>query len=288
MISFLTCSIDEQLLDRLRANLAGSVGVEHEFLVHRNRELGWGLARAYNALAGRARHPLVCFLHEDVAFRSPPGWGERIVRFFAENPGAGVVGFAGCQVKSRTPSGWFGPRTYNRQDFVQHSRSGRTRQMRNDPAGEPFSRVMVLDGMCLFVPRDAWAESPFDEATFPAFHGYDLDFTTQVGMRRTNHVCHTVRMEHFSPGTFDRRWRVAVAAYHRKWADALPLSCVPLDERQRDAIEATVSYRFLRDLLDARDAEPSEIAAARALHRPHRTVERSARLLWRSLRRAFR
>ena len=111
---------------------------------------------------------------------------------------------------------------------MQHRRSGAVRIIRANPAGEAFSRVTVLDGFCLFVPRPTWETHRFDEVTFPGFHLYDLDFSIRVALDRSNFVCHTVLAEHFSLGSFDEAWRVAIDAYHRKWSAQLPISCVPL------------------------------------------------------------
>jgi hypothetical protein len=288
VISFVTCSLDDRLLERLRGNLARTAGVEHELVVHRNREAAWGLARAYNSAAAGARFPLLCFLHEDVEFLSAPGWAGRVVRAYAERPDAGVAGFAGCRVKSRAPSGWLGPHHHVRQHFLQGSRDGSTEWMVNHPAGEAVAPVAVIDGMCLFVRRADWAATPFDDRTFPGFHGYDLDFCTAVGRRRTNLVFLDVDFRHDSPGTFDRTWRQAMRAYHLKWKEVLPLSCAPLGAGELAAVESYAAYRYLRGLLDDPAATPEELAEARAVWRPHRSAARSARLAWRTLRRRLR
>jgi hypothetical protein len=288
VISFVTCSVDDRLLERLRGNLARTAGVRHELVVHPNREAGWGLARAYNAGAVRATYPILCFLHEDVEFLSAPGWAERVVRLYAEHPDAGVAGFAGCQVKSRAPSGWLGPHRHVRQHFLQGSRDGRTEWMVNDPAGEAVAPVAVVDGMCLFVRREDWAATPFDEETFPGFHGYDLDLCTAVGRRRINRVFLDVDVRHDSPGSFDRTWREAMRAYHARWKEVLPLACVPLGAAEVDAVEAYAAYRYLRGLLDDPTATPAELAEARAAWRPHRSPARTMRLAWRTVRRRLR
>jgi hypothetical protein len=288
VISFVTCSLDDRLLARLRDNLARTAGVEHELVVHRNREAGWGLARAYDAAAERARFPVLCFVHEDVEFLSAPGWAGRVVRLYEERPDAGVAGFAGCQVKSRAPSGWLGPHHHVRQHFLQGSRDGSTEWMVNDPAGQAVAPVAVVDGMCLFVRRADWDGTRFDASTFPGFHGYDLDLCTAVGRRRTNVVLLDVDVRHDSPGTFDRTWRDAMRAYHAKWKEVLPLTCVPLGAGELEAVESYAAYRWLRQLLDDPTATPEELAEGRAAWRPHRTASRSARLAWRAVKRRLR
>lgn len=295
MISFLVCSINPDLATALRENLAATAGVEHELLVHDNRATHRGLSRVYNDLAGRAAFPLLCFVHEDVRFRSPPGWGRELAAFFASHPGAGVVGFAGSQVKSRIPSGWHGLPAHTRQHVLQHDRRGRVRAIDRNPAGEPYSRVAVVDGLCLLARREVWRVHRFDEVAFPGFHFYDLDFCTQVAQSRANYVCHTVWPEHFSAGSFGEAWRIAAEAYHRKWSERLPIHCGSLTPAELERCEAYSAYRSLRELLRDPGAGIGRLAQARADYRAHarpgydlRLVPHRLRFAWRRLRAPWR
>lgn len=291
MISFLVCSIDSAHAAGLAENLATTVGVEHELLLHDNREAHWGLARVYNHLAERARFPLLCFLHEDVRFRSAPGWGAELTTFYASHPEAGLVGFAGSQVKSRAASGWSALPHYNRMHLLQGGRPGAAggpRLLALNPDRQPYTPVVVLDGLCLFATREVWAAHRFDEVTFPGFHLYDLDLSTQVALSRTNYVCHRVLPEHFSSGSFGGAWRLASEAYHRKWSARLPLSCLALGPGQLEALEAFAAYRALRDLLGDPSAAPGSVEAARAVFGAHATARYRARLLLPRLRAALR
>ena len=291
MISFIVCSVREDQQAALTENLAATAGVEHEVLVHDNREANWGLARVYNSLAGRARHPLLCFLHEDVRFRSPPGWGRELTAFYARHPEAGVVGFAGSQVKSRTPSGWGTLERYNRVNLLQHEQRGGMAQVhlvQHNPDQQAFSRVVVLDGLCLFAPREVWAAHRFDEIAYPGFHLYDLDFSTQVAQARANYVCHTVVPEHLSAGSFGEAWRNGSEAYHRKWSGRLPLTCLPLTPDQLQVCESYNAYRSLRDLLCDPLAARARLAEAWSAYRANASARYGARLLRHRLRAALR
>jgi len=288
MISFLVCSIREDLLAGLRENLAATVGLEHELLVHDNRQTHWGLARVYNRLAEQAKYPLLCFVHEDVRFRSPPAWGRELLGFYSTHPEAGVVGFAGSQVMTRAASGWLGLPAYARETLVQHEPSGGERIIHANPAGEPFSRVTVIDGLCQFVARPTWEAHRFDEVTFPGFHLYDLDFSLQVALDRPNFVCHTVLAEHFSIGSYSEAWLEASGAFHRKWDARLPISCVPLTPEQAERCEAYDAYRSLRDMLKRARPSPERLEHAWAAYRVHARPEYDLRLLQYRLRAAWR
>jgi hypothetical protein len=279
MITFIVCSIRKEQLAGLAASLAATAGVEYELLVHDNRETHWGLGRVYNHLAERARFPLLCFVHEDVRFLSPPGWGRALVDFYAAHARAGVVGFAGSQVKSRAASGWGNLARYNRENFVQHLGGGKARTKRHNPQGETFSRVSVVDGLCLFAPLEVWRTHRFDEVAFPGFHLYDLDFCTQVALTHTNHVCHTVLAEHLSLGSFGEEWCDATDSYHRKWAAQLPLACLPLSAAELRQCEAYSAYRHLRDRLKAPAVASDRLEQAWRAYRPYATPLRDLKLL---------
>jgi hypothetical protein len=287
MISFIVCSLREDQLGALSENLAASAGVEFELLTHRNRETNWGLARVYNHLAERARFPLLAFLHEDVRFPATPVFGRELVDFYAARPGAGVVGFAGSQVKSRSPSGWENLAAHTRESVVQHGFPEGARVLRVNPEREAYSQVTVLDGLALFVPRQVWSAHRFDEATCPGFHAYDLDFTTQVAQTHANYVCHVVLPEHFSMGSPTASWREACERYHRKWAERLPLACVALTPAQLGECEAFSAYHWLRELLRSPPDDPAALDRAWADYRSHARSSYTLRLLRHRLRAAF-
>jgi len=288
MISFLASYVDDALAAGLRENLAAGVGVPYELLLHDNRGHGWGLARSYNTLAARAAHPILCFVHADVRFLSPPGWGRTLVEFFEGHPEAGVVGFAGSQVKSRSSSGWAGLPAYTRENLLQHLGAGRTALRQVNPDGEAFSRVVVLDGLCLISTAEVWRANRFDEAAYGGFHLYDLDYSTSVARTHANYVCHTVLAEHFSPGVFRADWREASAAYHAKWASRLPIASTPLSPEALADCEAYAAYRWLRTLLEDPSAPAAALAEAWAGYRPLARPAYDLRLVKHRLRAAWR
>ncbi len=48
--------------------------------------------------ASQAKFNIICFLHEDVLFRSQ-NWGLTLVSLFADHPDLGLVGLAGSKYK---------------------------------------------------------------------------------------------------------------------------------------------------------------------------------------------
>ncbi len=287
MISFIVCSVREDQLGALSENLASTAGVEFELLAHPNREANWGLARVYNHLAGQARFPLLAFLHEDVRFPAAPPFGRELAAFFASHPDAGVVGFAGSQVKTRSPSGWENLAAYTRENVVQHGFPDGARALQVNPANEAYSRVTVLDGFALFVRREVWSAHRFDEELCPGFHLYDLAFSSAVARTRANYVCQVVRPEHFSMGTPKASWREANQRYHLAWSDRLPLFCEVLAPAQWRECENFSAYHWLRELLKDPPADPAMLDRAWATYWASASFTSTLRLLRHWLRAAL-
>lgn len=225
MFSVIVCSVDPAKAEALRENVAQTIGVPFEWLACDNRRSPRGICAVYNSLARQARYDCLCFVHEDVRFRTE-GWGRLLAAELAQ-PRCGVIGFAGGVLKTRATTGWCLDARDARTSYVQPDASGRMRAHRDNPGGQAFSRVVCLDGCCLVTRRAVWEAAPFDEALLGGFHGYDLDFTLAAAVRFENRVCHTAEIDHLSAGCYSPAWREALEAVHAKWRDRLPLFAGP-------------------------------------------------------------
>ncbi len=225
MFSVIVCSVDPAKAAALRENVAQTIGTAFEWLVCDNRLSPRGICAVYNDLARRARYDRLCFVHEDVRFRTE-GWGRRLADEL-DRPRCGVIGFAGGVMKLRQVTGWCLDGRDARTSYVQPDARGAMRSHRDNPADEAFSRVVCLDGCCLVVGRAVWEAAPFDERLLGGFHGYDLDFTLAAAQRFENRVCHTVEIDHLSAGCYSPAWREALEAVHAKWCDRLPCFAGP-------------------------------------------------------------
>lgn len=230
MFSVICCSVRPEAAASLRRNIASTIGegVEYEFIAFDNRREHLPIATVYNRCAGRARQPYLCFIHEDAAFLTKD-WG-RILASQLALPETGVVGFAGSIVKPARLTAWNVCGRDMRANYVQHMRGRRHLHHRAD-GNEGFTPVVTLDGFCLFVRREVWAQTPFDAEACPGFHGYDLDFTLAVAAGgHQNYVCQTVTPEHRSEGNYSEAWLDDLRHLHRKWMPRLPLYVSPVAE----------------------------------------------------------
>jgi len=258
MISFIICSINPSRCEEAIRNIAATVGVSHEILIHDNRKDGWGIAKVYNHLASKVQGKIICFMHEDVTFLTD-GWGSEINSFYASHPEAGIVGFFGTQIKTKTPSGVSCCKKFDVSNYVQCCGDGRE-ITRIRSGGRDYTPVVHIDGMCMIVPRKIWAESPFDEVNFPGFHFYDLDFSLTTIRRYTNYVCHKILIKHDSEGNYNDSWCYFAKIFHDKWNDLLPITSVPMSKRTIRKVEAYMAYKFYRNLLNRRQSDWIEYA----------------------------
>ncbi|MFQ8826450.1 MAG: glycosyltransferase [Alistipes sp.] len=244
MITFVICSVDPDRSRRTELNIRRSSGIDPEIFIHDNREVGWGLCKTYNHYAFQARNDYLCFLHEDFSFRTA-SWARTIIDFYRATPGAGVIGFFGYALKTRSPSLSGGLKRYVRASLYQHV-GGRVVCMESRAGEADFSPVVQVDGQCLIVPKAVWREHPFDEELFRDFHLYDIDFCVRIARRYTNYVCHSVFGEHESVGSYDDSWYRNIMLFQRKWDGCLPLTAVPMSPREVREAETFAAYKFYK------------------------------------------
>lgn len=256
MISFVVCSVNPDKLENFRQNVEATIGVQYEIVAVDNRTAGYSLCQAYNIGAAKAKFPYLCFAHEDIEFLTP-NWDTSIIDQLAI-PTTGVIGFAGATGKPATLSTWSFYVGYHREN-LRETDKGESRNILINPRGERFAEVITLDGLCLFVRADVWAEVRFDEVMLDGFHLYDLDFTTAVtvaGYR--NYVCYTALVEHFSRGNFGSVWMHYAKKYQAKWADHLPLYVEPQSAAKIRKVERAtyrrMSYFIIkREMIDCEE-----------------------------------
>jgi Glycosyltransferase like family len=250
MISIIICSVDPVSLANIKKNIEQTVGVPYEIIVIGNSANRYGICQAYNEGGAQARFPLLCFMHEDIAFETA-GWGE-IVRRHLSDSRTGLLGVAGSDAKSLVPSGWTFSIVSREINMVQHYRfSGapplRIRETGQTQAG-PLKKVVVVDGFWLCTKREVFDRFKFDETTFTGFHGYDIDFSLQVNTQYDVCVAFDVVIHHFSEGKRDRQWLNSAVAISRKWKKRLPVSVYDLSHEQYRVHHWETLGGFLGDL----------------------------------------
>ena len=256
MISFIICSMSPERVEKLSRNIEKTIGdTPYEIIAFDNRETKYGITKVYNLCAEKARYECLCFVHEDVIFRSR-NWGESIVAQLG-TPRCGCIGFAGSKVKSKLLSSVHSIKPYFVSNYIQSGfKKGCKIYENNIMEDTDFEPCVTLDGLCIFVRKDVWEEIHFDEEIVTGFHGYDLDFSIRVALQYRNYICNTLILEHTSIGSFSTDWVNSTIALHehQAWKDKLPIYSPDIDpgsftEAQENDI---FFYFFIRYAIRAR------------------------------------
>lgn len=196
MISIIVCSRIGNISAEIKQNIAETIGCEFELTEIDNSDNRYSIFQAYNEGVGRSKGEILCFMHEDVLFRSQ-GWGTAIVKHFCDCEEIGLIGFAGTHFLPDTPMYW-----YSSPFISQHN-------LNNDQGiveehfheewfnGEVLIETVAVDGFCFFVRKALFDRIFFDDKTYNGFHMYDMDICMQVieaGCKVC--VCRSVLPEH--------------------------------------------------------------------------------------------
>ena len=222
MISIIICSIKPDLCNQLIDNFKSFIGVDCEFIVFDNREKKWGICKAYNYSALKAKYPYLCFIHEDILIKTE-NWGKILIDFYEKTTDCGIIGFAGGRYAPKNFSSWNDsfPDIYSNyweyseeiKDYVHFFYS---------PPNQNFSEVVALDGLFLFLSKKIYEDLKFDEETFDGFHFYDADISLNASFKYKNYVSNTISIYHRSPGFFDDSYCNNILKFQKKWNKYLP------------------------------------------------------------------
>ena len=250
MISIIISSADPQQLLQVTESIEVTIGVPFEIIAIGNRDGNKGICEVYNSGIKQAKYDMLCFMHEDILFRTD-SWGKQVLNFFAENPCYGLLGVGGSEYKSLAPSGW-NPTGIETAyiNMVQHFKYKQQDPFHyyKNPGEKGFAAVACVDGVWFCTPKTIAAEVMFDEVTFKGFHAYDLDFSLSVGRKYKVGVTFNVLIDHFSEGNYDEDWIKATLDLHKKWNAYLPINLKPVSKKQLLHAEKA-TFKFFTDQL---------------------------------------
>ena len=99
MISIIICSRKTGSLRELEQNIAETVGFAFETVFIDNSENKYSIFEAYNEGVRRAKGEILCFMHDDVLFRSS-NWGNAIMNHFHESESIGLIWLCGSTLSA--------------------------------------------------------------------------------------------------------------------------------------------------------------------------------------------
>lgn len=245
MISVIICSRGHDIPVVLRNNIETTIGIEHELIIIDNSQNKHDIFTAYNEGVRSAQGDILCFMHDDVLFRTQD-WGRIIHGYFEKEEEIGVIGFAGAHFLPDVPLYWDESPFISEHDLT--TRDGKTEKcfQLGHFADRDLVEVAVIDGMCFFVKKSLFNHISFDEVTFQGFHLYDMDISMQaksVGYKVC--VCKTVLIEHFysfsptKPGF--SLFELNLQKFFKKWSSYFPM-VVGVDEMSEGMIVQMNNY----------------------------------------------
>jgi hypothetical protein len=251
MISVIISSANPSLLADVRKNIADTMGVPYEIIAFDNSDGKKGICEVYNEGIQKAKHELLCFMHEDICITTD-GWGKIVKSKFDEHAEYGLLSIAGSDYKSLAPSGWNGSGIdTDHINLIQHYKSEKNEPVHRfkNVLNKELVEVACVDGVWFCVPKKIVAEVLFDQNTFKGFHGYDIDFSLAVGRKHKIGVIFDVLIEHFSEGNYDKAWMDDTLKLHDKWYDRLPVNVLPHSSKNALYAEKATFQYFIEQLI---------------------------------------
>ena len=229
MFSIVICSRSSDISAEAKRNLAETIGSEFELIVIDNSANCYSIFQAYNQGVRHSKGDIVCFMHDDVLFKTDH-WGETIERHFHEDGQIGLIGFAGTHFLPDTPMYWYSSPFVSQRNL--NNDQGMVEEHFHEEwfGGKHLVEVVAVDGFCFFVKKSLFDRIAYDETTFKGFHLYDMDIAMQViqaGFKVS--VCNDVLTEHswseskqYSKLGGDL-FEYNLELFAQKWHDNLPL-----------------------------------------------------------------
>jgi GT2 family glycosyltransferase len=248
MLSIIICSRSPKINAELEENIKTSVGLPYELIVIDNSENKYSIFSAYNVGMEKAVFPFLCFVHEDVLFKTN-NWGSLICKHL-RNPNIGILGVAGGDLITKIPSSWSEHKAA--ANYIQFDKKTKKSKLiyYNKQCVENLHEVVLLDGFFLCTTSDFLKKVKFDEETFKGFHFYDIDICLQSKLAGyKNYVVFDVLIEHFSSGFKSKDWIKEWFKLEEKWKNHLPIMSSPYSSEQIEQIQEKSFFRLVKRML---------------------------------------
>lgn len=231
------------LLKNVTENINRTIGVACQILGYDNSVAQKSICEVYNRGVLEAKYNILCFMHEDIEI-STKEWGKEVHYAFESNSCLGLLGVAGSQYKSLSPSPWYGSKHAERLSYMnllqryRYSTAAEEHKYSNIDSLS-ISKVAVIDGLWFCGRRDIMLNYAFDQNLLTKFHGYDIDISLFIGQHYDICVTFGVLLTHFSEGNYKKEWVKETLLVQKKWEHILPVNKAGLN-----IAESTMCEKF--------------------------------------------
>src|SRR5574344_700743 len=151
MISIVICSKTDIPDPNLSKNIIETIGdLKYEIIWIDNSKNEYNIFSAYNLGISRSKYAIICFIHQDIEFKTY-NWGKMVINCFNNNK-VGLCGVIGSKYISPKPFGW----------WCSLSKRGRIyeiidNQVKLTDYGEKLGEeVATIDGLCMFFRKSLY------------------------------------------------------------------------------------------------------------------------------------
>jgi len=252
MISIIICSRYKDMNESLLSNIESTIGTDFELVWIDNSANLYGICGAYNEGVRRANGEYLCFMHDDVRFKSD-NWG--VVSIDEMNRSdVWMLGVVGSKYY-----GVYTPYWYYTGFAVGHGWCGEEHQIFG---GETRTQdVVAVDGQWLFTRKSLFEKTLcWDADTYKYFDMYDMDICMQVisngGKVRT---MENVHIDHKSGGNFSPRFYEECKKFHKKWDSMLPVASMDITPEIKLQADRAILQAFIDSKIDGYTIKHSTI-----------------------------
>lgn len=219
LISIIICSRHTQLSPTLTDNIKNTVGTDYEIVVINNSDNKYNIFQAYNEGVRRASGDILCFMHDDILFKTN-NWGQIVKKEFWRNKHLGCLGVLGGHLLPKEPGYWNDGRLAS-GNHLQKRGNKIVKETNDKFLNHNIIEVAACDGlwMCITSKPFITNEIAFDE-TFTGFHMYDMDICVQLLTKGySNMVTDQILIEHHNDPekSFNTMFYDDLTLFYNKW-----------------------------------------------------------------------
>ena len=245
MISIIICSRNTDIDQTLKENIKNTIGCLYELIVIDNSQNNYSIFAAYNEGVRRAQSKTLCFMHEDIEYKTY-GWGNIVLNTLKDNDTSGCVAIGSTYVRkapSYTNNGRF--TYYNILHEHGHLQSKQSTMV----------PVITFDGFWFCLKKDCFDTIYFDEKNYNGFHFYDMDLALQLFQNHFS-IVYTphIKIFHSYGANFNKQWLINSFIFYKKWKHILPLHLSTPQQHQpskieKETFELEAIYTILRQII---------------------------------------
>lgn len=246
-LSVIICSRSQHISSELEANFKSTIGEHYELIIIDNTKNKYSIFEAYNLGLDRSSGSIVCFVHEDVLFHTN-NWGSILVHLFKEDQSLGIIGIAGSQIKTKSPSGWWNcHQDYRSANLIQHLNNDEKEHWNYGFGNKNEVEAVVIDGVFMALRKEKSIR--FNES-LSGFHNYDLSICIDYrGAGYKIRVTNQILIEHFSLGKIDQGWYNSAINFEKVYKEYLPVNIEDISSTTIDRLEYANRFLFIKGLL---------------------------------------